>query len=132
MIDNNTKEIHNILEKICGKRIQSVLGEPFTKAFKSFNHLEDDVVIAASYTCSLFLSAIKNNFPKEKFHTFVHCMQENYGRFSFDCKMYDRIIEKMGDNAIGKVTLLDEDCNANETRCSRDDITEALDFYTNR
>ena len=50
----------------------------------------------------------------------------------FDCKMYDTILEKIDDDSLKRVIILDKSGKAITKECSREDIKEAFDFYTNR
>jgi hypothetical protein len=92
---------------------------------------EEEKVLAAAYTCSLFLSAILKGFPTAKLHTFVHFTKENVQRFSFNCKMYEEIFSHMNEDDLKAVVLLDKERNFIRRQCSKQDIFEAFDFYTN-
>lgn len=119
-------------EKIFGTAPQAGFGDPFMTAFKRLHHGNRDEIEAAAYICSLFLSSFKAGMPTEKLHLFVHHIHENYKRFSFDCRMYDRILKEIGTSTLQCVALLDTSCRPIEIECCCSDITEALDFYTNR
>lgn len=106
-------------------------GEPFIKAFSMFAPQSHDEILVASYTCTLFLSVFFNNFPTEKLHTFVHYTKEHYSRFSFNCKMYEEIFSHMNEDDLKAVVLLDKERNFILRQCSKQDIFEAFDFYTN-
>lgn len=125
-------EIADILEKICKKRPCCNFGEPFTTAFRILYRGEEEEISAAAYICSLYLSAVKVKFPTEKLHIFVHRVQEEFKRFYFDCKMYDKIIGMIDKERLKEVSLYDSNCNIIKAECSYNDIKEALDFYTNR
>lgn len=125
-------DIGNCLCRIAGiTELDDRFGEPFIKAFGISASLNHDEVLAASYICSLFLSAIFNKFPTEKLNTFVHFVKEHYRRFSFNCKMYDKIFSQMDENGLKNVVLFDKEGCMMVRHCSKQDIFEAFDFYTN-
>ena len=124
--------IAETFERITGTLPPKGFGEPFATAFSALYKGDKEEIAAAAYTCSLFLSAILEQFPTEKLHIFVHNIQENYRRFSFNCKMYETIFENMGSNALCDIALLDNSGHACSKKCDKKDIFEALDFYTNR
>ena len=127
-----TKEIK---EQLCHilriDRLDAGFGEPFIKAFSEFMPDEEEKVLVASFTCSIFLSAILYKFPTEKLHTFVHFTKEHYQRFSFNCKMYDSIFSHMEECDLENVALLDREGKHTNRHCTKQEIFEAFDFYTN-
>lgn len=129
---NENKEFLKNFEKVVGIVPPEGFGEPFISAFLAFYNGEKNEVLVASYTCSLFLSAILLGFPTTKLHTFVHNVQENYTRFSFNCKMYDTIFAHMNEKTLSAMTLLDVNSQVAICECRKEDVFEALDFYTNR
>ena len=106
-------------------------GEPFIGAFGKHCAQRNSEVLVASYTCSLFLSAIFNKFPTERLHTFVHFTKEHYSRFTFNCKMYENIFAYIGEDELKEVALLGKDGETVHRQCSKQEIFEAFDFYTN-
>lgn len=114
----------------CGE-IDKRFGEPFIKAFSTFMPNETERVLSASYTCSLFLSAILCGFPTAKLHTFVHNTKERFQRFSFNCKMYEKIFSVIDENSLVNVALLGKEGENITCKCSKQDIFDAFDFYTN-
>ncbi len=132
MENSRGPKVKDILEGICKKRPCPNFGEPFTTAFKILYSGEEEEISAAAYICSLYLSAVKVKFPTEKLHIFVHRVQEEFKRFYFDCKMYDKITGLIDNAMLKQVSLFDSNCNIINTECSYNDIKEALDFYTNR
>ena len=131
----NAGENRNVskhFEKVVGVMPPKGFGEPFISAFSALYKGERNEVEAASYICSLFLSAIMSGFPIPRMHLFVHCIQENYSRFSFNCKMYDAIFAHMKEESLSAVSLLDSDSQVVICKCCKEDVFEALDFYTNR
>ena len=125
-------EITLTLERIVGTSLPDGFGEPFTTVFDRFYPGRNDETVAAGLICSLFLSCILTGFPNTKMHTFVHYANENYGRFSFNCKMYETIYEKMESDSLSSIALLDYNGQAHSKKCDKKDIFEAFDFYTNR
>lgn len=116
---------------LCIEKIDDNFGEPFIKAFSKFMPNEEEKVLAAAYTCSLFLSAILCGFPTAKLHMFVHYTREHLQRFSFNCKMYEEIFSHMDESILERVPLLDKNGGETTRACSKQDIFEAFDFYTN-
>ena len=126
------KDITDTLCRITGIReTDARFGEPFIGAFSAFASQSHEEVLAASYICSLFLSAIFNKFPTEKLNAFVHYTKEHYKYFSFNCKMYDNIFAQMNENTLKSVPLFDKEGYSVLRHCSKQDIFEAFDFYTN-
>ena len=132
----NREEIKNeitlALERIIGTSLPEGFGEPFTTAFDRLYPGRYNETVAAGFICSLFLSCILTGFPNTQMHTFVHYANENYGRFSFNCKMYETIYENMESDSYPCIALLDNNSNASPQKCDKKDIFEAFDFYTNR
>ncbi|MBR5813822.1 MAG: hypothetical protein IKY37_05170 [Bacteroidaceae bacterium] len=127
------EEIIHIFTAITGTEPPASFGEPFRSAFTAtYTNGSNEEIAAAAYICSMFLSSILEGFPTEKLHTFVNYIKENCYRFMFDCKMYDTILEKIDDDSLKRVIILDKRGKAITTECSREDIKEAFDFYTNR
>lgn len=107
-------------------------GKPFIAAFSKLYKGDKEEVVAASYTCSLFLSAILEGFPTAQLHTFVHHIQEYHTRFSFNCDMYERIYNEMNAEELQRVCLIGGNNTPTERECCKEEIFEAFDFYTNR
>lgn len=127
------EEIIHIFTAITGTEPPASFGEPFRSAFTAtYTNGSNEEITAAAYICSMFLSSILEGFPTEKLHTFVNYIKENCYRFMFDCKMYDTILEKIDDDSLKRVIILDKSGKAIIKECSREDIKEAFDFYTNR
>jgi hypothetical protein len=128
-------EKHNIavcFEKIVGIEPPDGFGEPFIAAFSALYKGERSEILAAAYICSLFLSAIHAEFPTMRLHTFTNYVHENYTRFSFNCKMYDAIFAQMKVSDDFATVLLDSNAGLTLINCSKEDVFDALDFYTNR
>lgn len=132
VMKEENKEISNCLCRIAGlAELDTRFGEPFIKAFGKFKPQGNEEVLVASYTCSLFLSVIFNKIPTEKLHIFVHFTKEHYHRFSFNCNMYEEIFSHICDKEPTTVLLIDKDGGYTTRQCSKLDIFEAFDFYTN-
>ena len=133
-MDNEEKgNLTQIFRSIAGKEPHPMFGEPFMSAFKAtYTSGSEEEITAAAYVCSLFLSAISEEFPTERLHTFVNYVKEKCSRFTFDCKMYDTILDKIGNDSLRQVALIDSNAHTVFRECSRNDIKEAFDFYTNR
>lgn len=116
------------------------LGHTVGHAFESLAMAENRTVlhgyaVAWGLVCELYLSVRHTGFPKDKLWQTLQFVKENYGKFSFDCKQYDRLYELMTHdkkNAAGVVnfTLLGEvgDIRINQT-ATREEIFDMLDFY---
>lgn len=132
----DNEEIGNlahIFRSIAGNEPHPMFGEPFMSAFKAtYTSGSEEEITAAAYVCSLFLSAISEEFPTERLHTFVNYVKEKCSRFTFDCKMYDTILDKIDNDSLRQVALIDSNAHTVFRECSRNDIKEAFDFYTNR
>ncbi len=130
----NDKELHDIKEvlaRITGNRATDEFGEPFIAMFSAFGVAKENILPAA-YICSLFLSAIFNGFPTEKLHIFTHYVRDNCSLPSFDCKMYEKLYASQGSKVYESVLLIDKSGRTLPRNCSKQDIFEAFDFYTNR
>ena len=116
------------------------LGHTVGHAFESLAMAENRTVlhgyaVAWGLVCELYLSGRHTGFPKDKLWQTLQFVKENYGKFSFDCKQYDRLYELMTHdkkNTAGVVnfTLLGEvgDIRINQT-ATREEIFDMLDFY---
>lgn len=132
MMTIENMHIDQAFEKIAGTPLPAGFGEPFATAFQEFQNEEIEEIAAAAYTCSLFLSAILEGYPTATLHTFVHHVQENHRRFSFNCNMYETIFSRIKPEMLLSVCLLGCDYLPKLRECSKEDIFEAFDFYTNR
>lgn len=119
-----------ILSLITKQPINKEFGAPLAQAFElTFGSKAGKTdYAAASFTCTLFLSSMLAGFPTMKLHTFVkNCCEEL--TFNFDCKSYDKILANIKQS---KMLLLDNKLEYTEREISEKDITEALDFFTNK
>lgn len=129
----NSKNIKELLQAIAGHSLPNNFGIPFTTTFPQFHNAESEEQLqAAGYICSLFLSCILTGFPSEKLNIFTHQAQEHCTRFTFNCNMYETIYNQMEKAELESVPLLDSQGHCTPRRCSKEDIFEAFDFYTNR
>ena len=124
--------IDKAFERIVGSPPPQGFGEPFATAFQELYDDDIEEIAAAAYTCSLFLSAILEGYPTATLHTFVHHVQESHRRFSFNCNMYETIFCRMKPESLQNTCLLSVNNRPVLRECSREDIFEAFDFYTNR
>ena len=129
---DQTPSIDIAFEQILGIAPPDGFGEPFATAYSRLYNGNKEEIMVAAYTCSLFLSVLFEEYPTARFHTFVHRIQENYGRFSFNCDMYENIFKEMDNDALHAVCLLEKNNVPSLRECSKEDIFEAFDFYTNR
>lgn len=91
--------------------------------------------VAWGLVCELYLSSLREGFPKDKLRQTINFIRENYGTFVFDCKSYDTLYQFMTHdkkNTAGHVnfTLLGDvgDIRLNRT-AEKDEIFNMLDFY---
>ena len=121
------------LARLATAGLKEDFGEPFLSAFRAVHpQVSEEELKTAAYTCTLFLSAILEGFPTDKLNIFVRHTRDNCSRFTFDCKRYDMIFGSMPPSSLTLVALLDRDGNTLTRECSKQDIYEAFDFYTNR
>lgn len=129
--DKELHDIKEVLARITGNRATDEFGEPFIAMFSAFGVAKENILPAA-YICTLFLSAIFNGFPTEKLHTFTRYVRDNCSLSSFDCKMYEKLYASQGSKVYESVLLIDKSGRTLPRNCSKQDIFEAFDFYTNR
>ncbi len=129
---DNTQAIEFAFEQILGIAPPKGFGEPFATAFSRLYNGDKEEIKVAAYSCSLFLSVLFEEYPTAGLRTFVHHVQESYGRFSFNCDMYGSIFKEMDKETLHAVCLLGRDNIPTLRECSKEDIFEAFDFYTNR
>ena len=129
--DKELHDIKEVLARITGNRATDEFGEPFIAMFSAFGVAKENILPAA-YICTLFLSAIFNGFPTEKLHTFTRYARDNCSLPSFDCKMYEKLYASQGSKVYESVLLIDKSGRTLPRNCSKQDIFEAFDFYTNR
>lgn len=127
------QNIEEVLSVITKGTVHQSFGEPFRSAFIACGLTADcEEVTAASYICSLFLSTILEGFPSSSLHTFVRYIREHYTLFTFDCRMYSTLLEKTGDASLKAVALISKDYATVFRECSKEEVKEAYDFFTNR
>lgn len=133
MKEKNNLNLTETLAAIAKTEPHPLFGEPFSSAFAAtYPGGRSEETMVAAYICSLFLSTILEGFPTEKLHTFVNYTKENCHRFTFDCKMYDSILDKMNEKSLQQVALIGKNGSTIFRACSKEEIKEAFDFYTNR
>ena len=133
MKEREHENLREALTSMTGKEPHPSFGEPFMHAFAAtYTAGNNEEITVAAYICSLFLSAIFEGFPTERLHTFVNYTKEHCCRFTFDCRMYDTLLDRMDEESLKHVALMNIDGSTIFRQCSKDDIKEALDFYTNR
>ena len=91
--------------------------------------------VAWGLIMELYLSAVKCGFPSDVFHQVETYVREYYGRFHYDCKHYDRLIDfiRHDKKNVGETmnfTLLGGigDIRINQS-CSKEEIDQMLDYY---
>ena len=133
-MENDTKtEPDKTLARLATAGLKEDFGEPFLSAFRAVHPQgSEEELKTAAYTCVLFLSTILEGFPTDKLNIFVRHTRDHCSRFTFDCKRYDIIFGFMSPCSLTRVTLLDKNGNICTRECSKQDIFEAFDFYTNR
>jgi len=116
------------------------LGHTFGHAFESLALHRDDPVlhgyaVAWGLVCELYLSFIKQGFPKSLMRQVVQFVKENYGAIYITCKDYPTLYElmkhdKKNNSGIINFTLLKEvgDIQLDQT-ADEETIFETFDFY---
>lgn len=116
------------------------LGHTVGHAFESLALAEGRPVlhgyaVAWGLVCELYLSVVRCGFPTTWLRQVSRFIFETYGRFAFDCRVYDRLYELMTHdkkNVAGVInfTLLGAvgDIHINQS-ASKEEILEMLDFY---
>ena len=133
MKDNTTRTPEEILSQIAMGKLHCSFGEPFFGAFKAaYSNGDESVIRPAALICSLFLSTILEGFPSDRLNTFVRYTRDHCSSFIFDCRKYDEIYALMKPEMLGSVALIDKDGKTRFKECSKQEILEAFDFYTNR
>ena len=118
-----------ILGKIAGRTIETDFGKPFLEGFRALrNDGREEEMEVAAYVCSLYLSCAFTEFPTEKMHLFIHNTRDSYCRFSFDCRTYEKLYGMMPKEPF---RLLGNDGRPVVRDCSKQEIFEAFDFFTN-
>ncbi|MCD8318524.1 MAG: 3-dehydroquinate synthase [Paraprevotella sp.] len=91
--------------------------------------------VAWGMVCELYLSSLREGFPKDKLWQTTSFIKNYYGAFALDCKEYERIYQFMTHdkkNTAGHInlTLLGDigDIHINQT-AERSEIFNMLDFY---
>lgn len=99
----------------------------FTSLFPKYCGIE-----GVSIACTLFLSTIHCGFSTERLHIYAREVFSICPPPSFNCKLYDSLIDAMRINAESRFTLLNN--NGTFLLCTvlREDIVDTLDFITNR
>jgi len=116
------------------------LGHTVGHAFESLSFEEDRPVlhgyaVAWGIVCELYLSSVKTGFPTDKLRQTVQFIKENYGCFSIDCKIYDKLYaymlhDKKNTAGIINFTLLkDVGGICINQSANKDEIFEMFDFY---
>lgn len=121
---------HELLSLITALPTNKEFGSNIAQALHATfgNKATDSEYAAAGIICALFLSVIKEDFPTTKLHTFARNYRDENKLFSFDCKSYDKI----ADNIKSYNTLLiDNEMHYKEAIIEKQDLLEALDFFTN-
>lgn len=131
MESSMTETLRDALSSIAGAEIESGFGEPFITVFRKLHATEEESA-AAGYICSLFLSSLLEGFPTGKLHTFVRYTADHCSRFSFNCSMYENVFSAIPHGSLCKVLLVNGEGAPCWRECSKQDIFEAFDFYTNR
>lgn len=131
MDGDNFMNLGQAFHLITGSKAVKGFGEPFITTFGQQSNEKEEIEVAA-YICSLFLSAILEGFPTDRLHTFTRYTRDNFRCFSFDCHIYDRLFSGIPQEMLNAVVLLDRNGHPIVRRCSKQDIFEAFDFYTNR
>lgn len=117
------------------------LGHTFGHAFESFAMYDrhkpilHGFAVAYGLVCELYMSVLKCGFPLQTLRQVAYIIRESYGRMSFSCKDYERLIALMRHDKKNKgdrisVTLLSDIGGVElDQFITEEEIKEVLDFY---
>lgn len=125
---NNPFELLSLITaRESDKRFGTAIAQALANTFGE--KATDTDYAAAGIICTLFLSSMLAGFPTIKLHTYVRNYRDENSIFSFDCKSYDTILANIKNK---QMLLIDSDFNYTLRNVSRQEISEALDFFTNQ
>lgn len=123
-------------------------GHTFGHAFEAFAlqqsnvsfHLSHGAAVAAGLVCELFASVMKGGLSSQLLYQYIYWYRDNYPRFSFTCKQYERLFSLMVKDKKNisspelnqpsiQCVLLKEVGNPLLTELSKQEIYECFDFY---
>ena len=142
MQEKNLFRDSNMFLNITNKLIKSVTGkecniksiETLERAIATGLSLPDDKenTYAVAAICILYLSHYKLRFPAIKLRAFYTNIREELSLPLFDCKSYNLILANINDNELDVFELIDNNGNIKQVTITKQEIFEALDFYTNQ
>ncbi len=127
----------NITEKL----LHSIIGtEHYIKSIDTLKQALDTALqprdnedtYAAATICILYLSHYKLKFPASKLRTLYTNIKEETSLPLFDCKRYSSILSAIDEASLQEFELIDNGYNIKRLPVTRQEIFEALDFYTNQ
>lgn len=123
-----------LLKNLIGFDCTTEPAEPLATALRQvFPHIDSDGTTAAAIIGMLYLSHIKRQLPIHILRAYCTAVREETATFSFDCRLYEKITAAMPfHDDICPVQMLDAHCTPCQENVTREDIDDALDFYTNR
>lgn len=119
--------LSSITKQPVRERFGSTISQALALTFG--NKASDADYTSAGYICTLFLSSILTGFPTMQLHTFVRNSRDNSPQFTFDCKSYDKILSNIEES---RLLLINSEFEYIEKEIEKQDIAEALDFFTNQ
>lgn len=123
-----------LLKELTRLQNANAIANPLATALHStFPQADDNEIMAAAIICALYLSHIKEQLPIHILRTYCTAVKETTATIPFDCRMYDSITAALPlHNDTCPMLLLDTNGIPRSRNITRQDIYDALDFYTNR
>ncbi len=130
---NRHSKALKLIKLITGRECNTTFGTQLSKAFSNaFPGTCNDATESAGIECMLYLSHFKAGFPLQALRTFHTNIKEDISPFSFNCKQYEKIYSLIPHEALNNAILLDKDAEEKIFTLTKQDILEALDFFTNQ
>ncbi|MBR2638323.1 MAG: hypothetical protein IKD40_05735 [Bacteroidaceae bacterium] len=122
-----------ILNKVIGENKRANIIDIFYIALKEqFPEQHHEAIYAVSTICSLYISHFRCGFPVMKMRTFNTNIRQEVELPIFDCKIYSSILSSIPEERLINIELYNANCTIEERTLKKQDIIEALDFYTNQ
>ena len=99
---------------------------------KELTQCDDKAIYAVAAICTLYISHFRAAFPMQKLRTFNTNIRQEITLPLFDCRLYNTILSSVPEESLESVELFDAKNNIKSVPLKKQDIIEALDFYTNQ
>lgn len=121
-----------ILQTVVGAFPESPFANRLQKAFSHIFACKKEEAEAAAIICVLYISHLKTEFPSDKLSNCIYNIEDCIKRIYFDCNKYETITAQIADDDYRKAALLNQDSRIIVYEIKKEDLIDALDFYTNR